>query len=179
MSSGERRVPWEFANSIARHMVKVMNPWFDRLEIAGSVRRKREDVGDIELVGIPSQYTMGGIDHAINAYGQPPVLRYREAAHGGLVARGERYRALYEPDAKLNVDLFIVRPPAQWGLIFCLRTGPAEFGKNLLMRLRSRNLQAKDGRILSIGTRGTLNTPEEEDVFRLADLEFIPPEDRR
>jgi len=52
VSSGVR-VPLADARVIAESLMAALGPGCERIEIAGSIRRGRPDVGDIELVAIP------------------------------------------------------------------------------------------------------------------------------
>ena len=45
----------EKAEKIARKYVDLLAPFCERIEIAGSTRRKKPEVGDIEIVCIPKQ----------------------------------------------------------------------------------------------------------------------------
>ena len=50
---GETRWPLRQAAALARSLVTFLEPYCDRIEVAGSVRRQKADVGDIELVLVP------------------------------------------------------------------------------------------------------------------------------
>ena len=47
------RIPLNEAHAIAAEIITVLAPHCRRIEIAGSIRRQRPEVGDIEIVGIP------------------------------------------------------------------------------------------------------------------------------
>ena len=42
------------AKEIADNIVLMLSPFCDRIEIAGSIRRKKELIGDVEIVAIPN-----------------------------------------------------------------------------------------------------------------------------
>ena len=50
------RVPLARAQVVAAEVVALLAPACERIEIAGSVRREKTDVGDIEIVCTPSVY---------------------------------------------------------------------------------------------------------------------------
>jgi DNA polymerase/3'-5' exonuclease PolX len=91
----------------------------------------------------------------------------------GEVKDGDRYKRLFDSKTGIQIDLFIVKPPAQWGVIFMLRTGSAEWNHRFLKRLEAMGLRMRDGRILD--KKGALDTPEEEDVFRVAKVKWKDP----
>lgn len=51
-----QKIPYPIALAIAQRLKQRMNPHCLRVEIAGSVRRQKAEVGDIEIVAIPSEY---------------------------------------------------------------------------------------------------------------------------
>lgn len=58
MSTGER-IPLAAADALAARVVLELGPCCERIEVGGSVRRRRPDVGDLEIVAIP-RMTMAG-----------------------------------------------------------------------------------------------------------------------
>ena len=125
---------------IARHLAEDIEaklaPGCERIEIAGSLRRERPVIGDIEIVCIPRyQVDMFGVV----AYEQPSYL---DAILSGLVAEGrllpgkkngKKFKQFIIPHAVsgITLDLFITTPE-RWGVIFAIRTGPASFSKRLV-----------------------------------------------
>ena len=81
----------------------------------------------------------------------------------------------------MALDLFVVKPPATWGVIMLLRTGPADYSHRFV-KLRM------DGGAMPFGWRVAdgqlwrgstpLSTPEEADVYAALDLPWIAPEER-
>lgn len=188
MSAG-RRVPLATARLLAEEVIGLLSATAARIEIAGSIRREAMTVGDIELVLIPKfdQVPSGlfGETTDVDLHYQ----RVQELLEQGLLthrldvngrqACGRRYQRLsYEG---LGLDLFCVHPPAQFGLIMAIRTGPAEFSKALVTKkfvggLLPYGMQVTDGQIIDRGH--PIETPEESDVFRVLGLDYIEPHDR-
>jgi DNA polymerase/3'-5' exonuclease PolX len=204
---GDQRIRWEAARAVADALLHYLAPVCERVEVAGSLRRRKEYVGDIEIVAIPKtkrEPDMFGapsgpeillIDDAIAAY------NLHESAGGAieLIAAGDRYWKLidtamkiagHDDDGKtlsmerkdgrvgLQIDLFLVRPPAQWGPIFAIRTGSGDFSKKMMIALKARGYRCEDGRVLD--RRGVLiDCPEERDFFAVAGVKWVEPEKRR
>lgn len=188
------------AEKLAQEVVALLEPACERIEIAGSIRRRQPDVGDIEIVGQPRLKAVPGLFSAADG-GYVDLLDRACGALRGLLGKrpdgegrhawGPRYkRATYKGFA---LDLFAVLPPAQWGVIFTIRTGPADFSHQLVtprghrfiamrgpMRegLMPTDYHVRNGTVLD-GEGGVLDVPEEEDLFRLWGIEWIPPEERR
>jgi len=94
-------------------------------------------------------------------------------------ADGLRYkRRLYRSVA---VDIFIVTPPAQWGVIFTLRTGPADFNTHIVTQrahggLMPTGMRVANGQLWSHGE--LVSTPEEADYFQAIGLPTWDPQHR-
>ena len=119
-----------------------------------------------------------------NGEGMPPDSGLRWNLRNR--ANGPRYKRLIwigrsGPLERMPVDLFCVLPPASWGALLAIRTGPAEFGRGLVTK-RSQGgampdeLQQREGALW--GPLGKIETPEEEDYFAALGLSYWPPEER-
>ena len=184
---GDTRWPLRQAAALARSLVTLLEPYCDRIEVAGSVRRQKADVGDIEIVLVPKleERAVPGQLGLLDAPRTRQVsLAWEEldrlVAAGKLPPAtkcGDRYRCHPGSEALPQIDLFAVLPPAQWGPIFAVRTGPADFGRGCAIRLRQRGLRLEEGRVL----RGdnVVDCPEEGDFLRLCGFEWIEPRERR
>lgn len=137
------------ALAIAESVVDVLRPVCKRVEIAGSVRRGKPDVKDIEIVAIPDLVPPVR-KRAVFGAPVPPVYKIRldellaERCERGLLGggrwslqkNGEKYKKIYLIDQQISVDLFLVTPPATWGVQFVIRTGPADFSHWIVTRKR-------------------------------------------
>ena len=87
--------------------------------------------------------------------------------------------------------MFLVLPPAQWGVIFAIRTGPAKFSQWLVTPRRHGGAlpsycRVRDGGVYKAGAKvqgpgardGLILMPEEKDFFDLLGLDWIEPEAR-
>lgn len=177
MSEG-LKVPYDEAKKIADELVVLLGEGFERLEIAGSLRRKKALVGDIELVGILQTIKVG-------LFGFSEILPTRAVIE--LMGRfgykaekaGEKYIKFFS-NRKMNVDLFLCTPET-WGCIFMIRTGSAEFTRKMVTKISRggwcpNDMRFLDGRLLRDGN--LLDTPEEMDVFRELGMAYVPPEQR-
>jgi DNA polymerase/3'-5' exonuclease PolX len=135
---GKTRVPLALAERIAAEARAQLAPTRRRIEIAGSIRRRRRDVGDIELVALPiMEPTQRDLFGAV--VGERDLLHdlcERLLAEGLLSHRLDTNgRSAFGPWFKrvvyhgvagtLPLDLFAVVPPAQFGAPLAVRTGPA------------------------------------------------------
>lgn len=74
MQSLEVRVAWPFARHLADQIVAELTPFCERIEVAGSVRRRKETVKDIEVLVIPKfgDQPLDMFGHALGS--QPDLL---------------------------------------------------------------------------------------------------------
>jgi len=159
---------------VAVRLMEELAPFVTRAEIAGSIRRNRDQVGDIEIVAIPAPDPAGG-----DLFGVATV-------HPGFVAAVERYTAVKGsptgrytqrilPDG-INLDLFIARPE-NWGLILAIRTGSAEYCRRVLAPAWVHSgFRSVDGMLVRNGRQ--VPVYEEGQLFRLCGLPWVRPEDR-
>lgn len=171
--------------------IHYLRPVCERIEIAGSIRRNKPIVGDIEIVAIPKIFAPVERDLFGNVIGQPGdrIIETIEKMNTGpdrgpsppwieRLNDGERYLKLRDTYLDIQIDLFLVRPPAEWGPILSIRTGPADFSRKLVTGLHVRKLKCKDGRVIDASGQ-TVPCPEEEQFFRLAGFRWKDPENRR
>ena len=174
MSFG-KRLPFEEAFAIASEASAILKPTVERLKAAGSLRRQQETIGDIEIVAAPF------VERDLFGTHPTPVLIEVDRAMRSLgtwVKGGPRYMRITDllGHEGLSLDLFLVHPPAEWGSILAIRTGPFDLGILAMMGLSERGYAHKDGRVVK--GEEPVPTPTEEDFFKLAGIDCLPPNRR-
>lgn len=169
-----------FAEKLAGDFHGQFRHHFDRLETAGSVRRKKPDVKDVEMVGIITPENKLKLPQLLLEAGYEGIKPGVSHNEKWPLKPGGKYWRLLKDEVRF--DLFFARPE-NWGLIFAIRTGPAEFSASLLARWKkiSGGGYSEDGmlHLPDVGDhKATVETPEEEDVFRLCGMSFVSPEKR-
>jgi len=174
------------AERIARSVVAELDPYCERLQVAGSVRRRTEMVGDIELVAIPHLVPDGLFgDRAINV-----LAAHLWAVPSWTIVKGGRPESRYTqlelgPGSDcpgLRVDLFLADAHS-WGWILLMRTGSAEFSRGALSywkmckQIPREQAGSVDGRLV-LASGAAVSTPTEESIFAALGLRFIPPTER-
>lgn len=171
--------PLAEAQAVARRVIDDLSPFCRAIEVAGSVRRGKPEVGDLEIVAQPRHVQSGGL---FGTEDTNALWRYlQEAGHytwlKGNNEQGRYYQLRTADD--WQVDLFLA-DEQNYGLILLIRTGSATFSQSILARWKrlmgipAEQQGSKDGRL--VYRDGTvLPTPTEQDVFNAVKLPWMEP----
>jgi DNA polymerase (family X) len=137
-------------------------PGMRRIETAGSLRRRRATIGDIDLLAAvddPAQLfaRLGGITSVDR------VLAAGTDKSSIVLSEGPQ------------IDLMVC-PPAAWGTHLVHLTGSAAHNVALRGRALDRGLSLSEKGFKEIETGKLLLAAEEEEVYARLDLAWIPPE---
>lgn len=187
MSEGVR-IPYDDAWLIACGLGNAILPGCYRVEIAGSIRRHSETVGDIDLVCEP--IVKPELDMFGDSVGAERNLLHEKL--DGLVERGILSKRLnklghpsWGPDLRravhrgMSVDIQIVRDRTTWGAWLAIRTGPSDLNKALVTPrskggLLAPGLEFRDGfKLYRYG--GRVETPTEQSLFEALGLPYVEP----
>jgi DNA polymerase/3'-5' exonuclease PolX len=169
------------AIEIANRVHSLAQPACSRVEIAGSIRRQKSSVKDIELVAIVDNYpslfqSLTSVGKFIKP-GVPDIIPWEPKENAKYL------RMLLDGDIKL--DLFCATPD-NWGGLYMMRTGsgagpdgnpyegfvPGMFGRWKKIsgggKMTGGHPTLPDGTLLSV--------KEEQDYFDLVKVKWIPPE---
>lgn len=176
------------AQVVADRLLAALGPACHRAMVAGSLRRGEAVVKDVEIVAEPrvehdlfgeptGQCRLGRLIGEMVADGR---LRWRTETHPSIpdVKAARRVWSLVALPEGIAVDLFAVRPPAEWGAIVAIRTGPHDYSRTLVTVCQQRGLRCQDGRLIDRAGR-TVPTPSEEDFLRACGVPWTEPGDRR
>ncbi len=178
----------DIARRLAAEVTRKILPNCDKFEIAGSIRRCKPEVKDIELVVIPKMFTS---TKGIFALGSPDIMvrsdgfvrtvnqlvkvkgdaREGKYMQRAIVLDKDDYPAITE--RKIIVDIFTATP-SSFGSIFLIRTGDADFSRLFMGTILPKHgFKAEDGFIWK--GNDVVNLPTEHDVFALVGIPFIEP----
>jgi len=139
------------AIAVARELVRVLAPCCEKLIIAGSLRRLKPEVGDIELLYIPrtenrpvpgtlfdrKDYDLATL--AILELEAAGVLRRRESTTG-TTAFGEKNKLMLHVASGIPVDFFTATR-TNWHNYLVCRTGSAENNTRIATAAKIRGLR--------------------------------------
>jgi len=185
----KQKFPLIHAQERAAYLRELLAPHCLRIEIAGSIRRKRPEVGDIEILyipkrleGVPKGDLMPKIlDHShkrILHLVKEGILDFR-VKKNGATSFGPRVKLLVDTKSGIPVDIFSC-DEQQWVNNLVSRTGGkmtnitiASYAKRL-----GWNWLMSDIGFVNKRTSEVFAPQCEEDVFRFARVPYMEPEDR-
>ena len=163
-------LPLDKAAKYADTIVSELKPFCDRIEVVGSIRRRRPFVHDIDIVVI-SRDVAG--------------MKERCQRNAVVVADGEQNYQIRLVNG-VDVDIWIARPPerglfgeepSNLGALLITRTGSKEHNIWLVQLAEKKGLRWNPYRGLIRGNQ-RIACESEEDVYAALDLNWIPPEKR-
>jgi DNA polymerase/3'-5' exonuclease PolX len=170
--SVDQRISLEQARPIAEEVRQALAPCCTRLEVAGSIRRQRPTIGDIEIVAIPKQVPAGlfgdestvhpAFCQAVNQWpavkGQPTGKHTQRILPGGV-----------------KLDLFMADAD-NWGLILVIRTGSWAFSRDMLgAHCKKRGYKSIEGRLTRLRDGQVMPIREEAELFALLGVPYVEP----
>lgn len=158
---------------LAFKILRVVEPFCLKAEVAGSLRRRHDVVNDVDIVVLPRPERNCWLNI---------VKMVRTEFDGITVKQGDKLAVLNVPFFRnspgyVQVDLYRA-DPGTWGILLLVRTGSKEHNVKLcnlaiskgLRLLFSVGLSDQSGRVVAGRT--------EEEVFSALGLAFVEPKDR-
>ena len=182
------RYPRLLALSVAEEIMNYLEPACVRILPAGSFRRERQFVGDLEILYIPrtetrpdpsdffSTLAVSLADEAISIMESGGILARRHNSKGSEMF-GALNKLMLHVQTGIPVDLFATTEESWFNYLVC-RTGPADLNQRIATAAMRKNWRWNPyGRGFS---RGALveRMDSEEDVFRFVGLTWKEPRDR-
>ena len=113
------RIPLNRALNIAQRFLKELEGCCEKMVIAGSIRRMKSEVGDIEIV-------------CTRKAEDPEALERKfHKDYPGIVVNGSRLKRFKYPKSGIQIELYIAQP-YDYGRILAIRTGSSAFSHYVL-----------------------------------------------
>jgi DNA polymerase/3'-5' exonuclease PolX len=186
----EQRYPWPQAWIVAEEICDRLRAGCSRIVIAGSLRRRRPDVGDIEILYIPVIYTAPDPKDlfAVQTVNSADI-RIRAMEAGGILDRRLNFlgRQAYGPKNKLvrhiasgiPVDLFAATEENWFNYLVC-RTGPADLNTRICMAAKEKGWKWNPYGAGYSNAAGEIQRMDSEAaVFSFVGMEYLEPERRK
>jgi DNA polymerase/3'-5' exonuclease PolX len=182
MSKNEGRVPAAVAWKVAERLCERLAPTCTQFEIAGSLRRQKPTVGDVDIVCVPTLEEPPGMLPGLGHAEPVTFLREVEAivsgSNGAITyeVNGEAIKRLIirlKDGTRITADIYFTRDAAQFPALLLIRTGSARHNAWLSGLAREQGMQlGSDGL-----KRGDQRVPctTEGDVFTELGLGYREP----
>ena len=181
MSAPTKQFKLEEARRVAEKVVEALTPFCQRIEIAGSIRRGRPFVGDIDIVLLPK-----------DAFDRDRIEQ-RAAQNAARLKGGEQYvvygmkngmqldlwfaHIAWPPEAGMFGDTIKPAEPANFGMLWLARTGSAMHNVHLAKVAKARGFHFDPHAGLKQAGK-VIASEEEADVFKALGLAYVEPERR-
>lgn len=180
------RFAWRVGLHVAKQVCDAMKPACDRIIVAGSLRRKKPTIGDVEILyisqteerpsGLFDKQTISLVDEVIARLEREGILERRKNVNGSEVF-GAKNKLMRHVETGLPVDLFAATYNNWWNYLVC-RTGPSQSNIAICEAAKARGMKwtpygegfTRNGEVIPVGS--------EEDVFAIVGLPYREPKDR-
>lgn len=164
------------AKNTANKYKDLLSEYCDRCEIAGSIRREKSEVKDIELVCIPKSIPIMESSFFSEDVKKSELrdMDFIKTVNSFERIKGNaegKYVQIKLPEG-INLDLFITSKE-QWGVIFMIRTGSAEFSKRMVTEIKKYGYRVENGFLMKKDK--IIPCYEEKDFFMYTEQNYIQP----
>jgi DNA polymerase (family 10) len=162
--TASQRLLWAEADQLAQELKAYLRtcPAVDQLELAGSYRRGKETVGDLDVLA-----TSSDSDAVMDHLAAWPLL-------DSIIARGDTKMSLRMGQA-FQVDLRVV-PAESFGAALQYFTGSKDHNVAIRGLARQQGLKVNEYGVFSLDSDAYVAGRDEADVYAALGLPWIPPE---
>jgi len=184
------KFPRAAALAVAKELCDALRPVTERLIVAGSLRRQKDEVGDVEILFVPKLETVrdglfdvkqiSQVDAVLDRLLAAGVLAKRLNANGSVMW-GDKNKLAVHMASRVPVDLFAATE-ANWFNYLVCRTGPGESNIAIASAAKAMGWQWHPygtgfSRPVGLGTEERVVASERE-VFDFVGLPFKEPWER-
>ncbi len=164
LRAGRERRRLDQAISIARSFINELKNVLgvEKISEAGSVRRRKETIKDIDIL-----ITSSNPSYVMDRFVSNPLV-------WEVILKGET-RSSIRTKELMQVDLRIVEPDS-FGSALAYFTGSKEHNIRLRDMAKGRGLKLNEYGIFSEKNGEKIGGKEEDDVYRILELQYVPPE---
>ena len=158
----------EEAEEAARYCLSKLTPVSERIEVVGSIRRRRPQVRDVDILLIPGK----------------DLISFRETLaelFGLLTADGEKIKrgtvTAYEFALEVQVDLYIA-DEKNFECLKLVRTGSASHNLRLASLAKSKKMKLHASGLGLTNEKNEIVASDERGIFDALGVPYLKPEDR-
>ncbi len=156
------RISYAEAYKLASSIKKNLLPYCEQVEIAGSIRRKKETIGDIDLLAIsnsPEKVMDSFRSCGIKTLSTGPTKTIIILKNG------------------LQADLRVLKPEA-FGAAFLYFTGPKDYNIEMRKIAIQKGYKLSEYGLFDRKTGRLISSKDEKDIFGRLGMKYVRPEDR-
>ena len=187
------KLPRAEALRIAELFCAVLRPHCQIVEYAGSLRRGKPEVSDIEICYVPRYASrpkdlfgeeteaVSIVELFIEAMVDHTIITKRPNA-AGVLTWGQLNKLAVHRESGIPVDFFCEPKPEHWPRTITIRTGPKEFNLRLIMSARRRGISvhAYGDPMTGAGNNGIIPPVRtEQDFIEACGLRYVHPYKRQ
>lgn len=153
-----------FAKKIGDEVLEKIRPYIIKGQIAGSIRRKKPNVHDIDLVIVPKDNFMAmiNIKNVIKNYGSIEL-----AGQKIIRVKGKE---------KLEIDCYIATEK-NFSTLLLIRTGSKEHNLKIAKKCLKKGFRLKHN-LGIVDSKGDVIADTEKKIFEILGFEYLEPEKR-
>jgi DNA polymerase/3'-5' exonuclease PolX len=169
------------AKTIAQRYVDKLRPYCDKIMIAGSIRREKAWVKDIEIVCIPKRFCPESKNLFQEVIKEPerPLKEFCDIINSLEAVKGNpagKYTQRILPEG-IKLDLFMA-DKNNFGLIAMIRTGSADYSHDMMVIIDKKGFKSDGGQLINKDTGEIIPVPTEKDFYKITGIKFIKPKER-
>lgn len=184
----KKRFPRAAAIQVAREMVDALKPHCHRIIVAGSLRRQKSEVGDVEILYIPKTVKTK-VDLLMSAVISVADLEIDRMEKDGILSKrlsvlgtpswGKSNKLALHRQSRIPVDFFASTEATWYNYLVC-RTGPLDLNIRIAAEAKRRGYQwhPYGAGFAHLQSGNIIPVHSEEDVFEFVGFPFMPPSDR-
>lgn len=165
--SGQERMLLSHALEIGNEILSNLKAieGIEKAELAGSVRRRKETIGDIDIIACAKRKDWKKI---LNQ-----VLKMQQV--GRVLAKGETKISFLLNQATTQIDIRLVTED-EYGAALLYFTGCKEYNVKLRTWAKAKGWKVNEYGVFDAKTEKRLAGKTEEEIFEWFDMQFVPPE---
>lgn len=169
ITSAKKRIPLNEAEKTGNKILDQIKaiPGVARAALAGSLRRKKDTIGDIDVIieAAPAQRRT-----IVSRFIALPEIKK-------VLAKGSTKASVLLNEGEVQVDVRLVND-SEYGAALLYFTGSKEHNIKLRIIARNQGYKLNEYGLFDIATDKRLAGNTEEEIYAMLNLKFIPPEQR-
>jgi len=187
----KKKYPAALGLHVAKEICDVLKPLCHRLVIAGSLRRRKKFIGDVEILYITKTEnrkdrgdmfeteTVFLVDEQIQKWIKAGVLELRPNVNGGTTF-GVKNKLMIHCATGMPLDFFCETDEANWSRSLVIRTGPKELNLKLIASAAERGIavHAYGNALTEILNGSVIPCASEKAFFEICGVAYLEPWER-